>query len=259
MNTLNIISWPTVKYVLAAAIRDRLIIALLVMIALGTALSVFLGTAAYIEKYQFVLVFSAAGLRIFSVLGLVLFCVFFIRRSFDNKDVDYLLSRPVSRTGFIVSHALAFSLIAAVLAAACLLAVYLAAPITFGIGHVLWGISLMCELMIMVNAALFFSMVLPSASTSAMTVMGFYVLSRTIGILLGIVMSGLTTAPIMKGLAFLLKFISLIIPRLDLLTQTSWLIYGTENIGLGFILAQGLVFSALLITAALVDLVRRQF
>ncbi len=256
---MNIISWPVVRYVLSAAVRDRLIISLLVTIALGAALSVFMGTAAYIEKYQFVLVFSAGGLRILSVMGLVLFCVFFIRRSFDNKDVDYLLSRPVSRVSFIVSHAAAFSLIAVLLALASSIAVYMTAPITFGTGHIIWGISLMFELIIMANAALFFSMVLPSASTSAMAVFGLYILSRTIGILLGIVASGLTESPMMKGLGFVMKFISLIIPRLDLMAQTSWLLYGTGNIGLVFICAQGIIFSGLLITAALVDLVRRQF
>lgn len=256
---MNIISWPTMRYVLAAAVRDRLIISLLVIIALGAALSVFLGTAAYVEKYQFVLVFAAGGLRILSVLGLVLFCVFFVRRSFDNKDVDYLLSRPISRVSFIVSHAAAFSLIAVLLALASSIAVIMTAPITFGEGHVLWAVSLMFELIIMVNAALFFSMVLPSASTSALVVFGLYVLSRTIGILLGIVSSGLANSPLMAGLGAMMKFISLIIPRLDLMAQTSWLIYGTGNISLLFICAQGVIFSALLMTAALVDLVRRQF
>ncbi len=256
---MNIISWPTVRYVLSAAVRDRLIIALLIIIALGAALSTFLGTAAYIEKYQFVLVFAAGGLRILSVLGLVLFCVFFVRRSFDNKDVDYLLSRPISRVSFIVSHAAAFSLIAVLLALASSVAVIMTAPVTFGEGHVIWAVSLMFELIIMANAALFFSMVLPSASTSAMAVFGLYILSRTIGILLGIVMSGLAASPMMKGLAFVMKFISLIIPRLDLMAQTSWLLYGVGDISLAFICAQGIIFSALLMTAALVDLVRRQF
>lgn len=256
---MNIISWPTIKYVLAAAVRDRLIISLLVIIGLGAALSVFLGTAAYIEKYQFVLVFSAGSLRILSVLGLVLFCVFFIRRSFDNKDVDYLLSRPISRASFILSHAAAFSLIAILLALASSVAVCMTAPVTFGEGHVMWAISLMFELVIMANAALFFSMVLPSASTSAMVVFALYILSRIIGILLGIVSSGLAASPMMKGLAFTMKFISLIIPRLDLMAQTSWLLYGTGDITLIFICAQGIIFSALLVTAALVDLVRRQF
>lgn len=256
---MNIISIPTVRYVLAAAVRDRLIISLLVIIALGSALSVFLGTAAYVEKYQFILAFSAGGLRILCVLGLVMFCVFFIRRSFDNKDVDYLLSRPISRVSFIISHAAAFSLIAALLGFASLVAVYFAAPITFGQGHILWGISLVFELMIMANAALFFAMVLPSASTSAMVVFGLYILSRTIGILIGIVTSGLVASPMMKGAAATMQFISLIIPRLDLMAQTSWLLYGTGNIGLLFICAQGIIFSALLMTAALVDLVRRQF
>lgn len=256
---MNIISWPTVRYVLTAAVRDRLIITLLIIIALGAALSIFLGTAAYVEKSQFVLVFAAGALRMLSVLGLVLFCVFFIRRSFDNKDVDYLLSRPVSRVSFIVSHAFAFSVIAVLLALSSSIAVYMTSPMTFGEGHILWGVSLMFELMIMANAALFFSMVLPSASTSAMAVFGMYILSRTIGILIGIMASGLAASPLMKGAAATMKFISLIIPRLDLLSQTSWLLYGPGNVTLLFICAQGLIFSALLMTAALVDLVRRQF
>lgn len=256
---MTALSLPTIGYVLQAAVRDRLILSLLIVIGLGTALSVFLGSAAYIEKYQFVLVFTAGGLRILSVMGLVLFCVFFIRRSFDNKDVDYLLSRPISRTSFILSHAAAFSLIAAALGLASSLAVYMAAPVTFSEGHVLWAISLIFELMIMANAALFFSMVLTSASTSAMVVFALYILSRTIGILLGIISSGLAVSPMFKGMAFVMKFVSIIIPRLDLTSQTSWLVYGSGNIGLGFICAQGLIFSGLLVTAALVDLVRRQF
>ncbi|MFN3827217.1 MAG: hypothetical protein ACK4NR_06285 [Micavibrio sp.] len=256
---MSFISYPTVKYVLQAAVRDKLILSLLLVIALGTALSVFLGSAAYVEKYQFILVFTASGLRIFTTMGLVLFCVFFIRRSFDNRDVDYLLSRPISRVGFIVSHALAFSVMAVLLGAACTIALYFSAPITFGSGHMVWGLSLIFELMIMANAALFFSMVLPSASSSSMIVFALYVLGRTIGILLGIVQSGLAASPMMKGLSFVMEFVSLIIPRLDLMVQTNWLLYGVKDISLTFIVAQGIVFSALLVTAAIVDLVRRQF
>lgn len=256
---MNILSLPTVKYVFVAAVRDRLILSLLAIVAVGTALSVFLGSAAFVEQNAFVLVFSSGALRILSVLGLVLFCVFFIRRSFDNKDVDYLLSRPISRVSFIVSHSAALSLIAIVVAVFCSAAVFLTAPQNIGEGHFLWGLSLMFELIIMVNAALFFSMVLPSASTSAMVVLGLYVLSRIIGILLGIVSSGLIATPMMKGAAFVMKFVSLIIPRLDLFAQTSWLLYGPDKVTILFILAQGIIFSALLVTAALVDLVRRQF
>ena len=256
---MSILSWPTTRYVLAAAVRDRLILSMLIVMALGGALAVFMGTAAYIEKYQFVLVFSAAGIRILTVLGLVLFCVFFIRRSFDNKDVDYLLSRPISRVSFILSHALAFSLIAALLAVAAQVTVYFSAPITFGPQQLIWTLSLFFELMIMANAALFFAMVLPSASTSAMVVFGLYILSRTIGILLGIIASGLTNTPMMKGLSFVMEFVSIIIPRLDLMTQTNWLLYGVEDISVLFICAQGLIFSGLLVTSAMVDLVRRQF
>jgi hypothetical protein len=52
----------------------------------------------------------------------------------------------------------------------------------------------------------------------------------------------------------------MIIPRLDLMTQTSWILYGTNN---GneyiFILEQAFVFLFMVLLAALIDLRRRQF
>ena len=51
----------------------------------------------------------------------------------------------------------------------------------------------------------------------------------------------------------------LILPRLDLLTQTSWLIYGAEDIGLSFILMQGFFYTGVVLSAALLDMRYRQF
>jgi len=102
-------SWPLVTYVLMAALRDRLIVSLIVLVAVGTSLSVFIGSSAILEKDQFALVFAAAGLRFAGVAGLVLFTVFYVRRAFDTKDIEFLLARPVSRFSFLFSHAVAFS------------------------------------------------------------------------------------------------------------------------------------------------------
>ena len=58
-----------------------------------------------------------------------------------------------------------------------------------------------------------------------------------------------------------MNIVSMVVPRIDLMTQTSWLIYpdAPNEIGYAFVLIQGVVYCALLITAALVDLRRRQF
>jgi len=255
------ISLPIVKYVLTAALRDRLVLSLVLLVVLGASVSIFLGSAAVTESDQFTLVFAAGGLRIAAVLGLVLFIAFHIRRSFETKDVDYLLTRPISRVSFILSHALAVSLIAllfAVLISAALLAIGFKHA---GPGYALWCTSLLVELVIIANASLFFAMVLPSAASSALAVFALYILSRLIGQLLGIVEVGGLEIPGFALLSVVMQVVSVIIPRLDLMGQTSWLIYGTttESVGYVFIILQGLVYSALLITASLVDLIRKQF
>lgn len=251
-------SYPLVKYVLMGAVRDKLIVTLLVLLLLGCSLSFFLGSAAVIEKDRFALVFAAGGLRLAGVLGLVLFVVFFVRRSFDGKDVEFLLSRPISRTAFLYSYALAFSLIALALSAAIGLCVYAAGPHLFGPGHVLWIASIAVENIIMVNTALFFAMYMSSATSAAMSTLAFYVLARMMGQLLGIVDSSLVvdTGP----MAMAVQFVSVVTPRLDLMAQTSWLIYGVgEGVGIGFVAVQGVLFCLLVTLAALLDLMKRQF
>jgi ABC-type transport system involved in multi-copper enzyme maturation permease subunit len=253
------VSLPLVKYVLMAALRDRLVLSMMLLIVVGAAVSLFLGSAAMIEDDQFSLVYAAGGLRFAGVAGLVLFAVFFLRRSFDNKDVDFLLSRPISRTAFILSHALAFSLIAAAMAVAVVIALVLVSPGGVGAGHLRWGVSILLEFIIVVNAALFFSMVLTSAAGGVLSVFGLYVLARLMGQLLSIAATGgnLLGLP-MHGV---MNIIAMVTPRLDLMAQTSWLVYPDDPVmfGYGFMIAQGVFYTALLIVAALIDLRRRQF
>lgn len=254
------LSIPLIKYVLMAALRDRLVLSLMVLVVVGAALSLSLGSAALIEYDQFSLVFAAGGLRFAGVVGLVLFVVFYMRRSFDNKDVEFLLSRPIGRGAFIVSHAVAFSVLAAALALAVVLALVMMAPLAVGSGHMLWGFSIAVEFILIANAALFFSMVLTSASGAALAVFGLYVLARLMGQLLGIaaVGGGILGVPVLRvGM----DMVSMVIPRFDLLAQTSWLIYPDvpASVGYGFIAMQGVLYGALLVVAAVIDLRRRQF
>jgi hypothetical protein len=254
------ISLPLVRYVLMAALRDRLLLSLILLALVGAALSIFLGSSALIEYEQFGMVFAAGGLRFAGVAGLVLFIAFHMRRSFDSKDVEFLLSRPIGRNAFIFSHAFAFSILAGVVAAAVSLAVMAVNPGGIGTGHFLWIFSIVIEFIIMANAALFFSMVVTSAAGSALAVFGLYVLARLMGQLIGIASIGLGgfALPFLQST---MNIIAMVVPRLDLMGQTSWLVYpdSAGDVGFGFMLVQGVLYSALLICAALVDLRRRQF
>ena len=253
-------SLPLIKYVLKAALRDKLIAALVTVMIVGASLSVFTGSAAVTEKDYFSLVFAGGSLRLVGCLGLVLFVVFFIRRSFDTRDIEYLLSRPLGRVKFLLSYAASFSLLAIFTGLVQGISLYIIAPHMFGSGHALWIASIVVENILMVNVALFFSMVISSAATASMAAFGFYILARMMGEVLGIIDQGdhlVHSFPILKNV---MEVISVLMPRLDLLGQTSWLVYGAgDDIGFGFIFLQGAVFTVLIILASLIDLVRRQF
>lgn len=272
-------SRPLVQFVLIAALRDKLVITFLAMIGVGAALAVFLGSASVTEQESFALVFGAAGLRFLGVLGIILFCCFYMRRCFETKEVEFLLSRPISRMNFLFSHAAAFSVFATAVALAVVLAVSLIARPPFE-GLAVWTESLVVEYVIMAATALFFSLTLSSAAGSALAVMGFYILARLIGMLLGIAALP-PESMIFNILNKTMEVISIIVPRLDLMGQTSWLLYGAngaagidfdlharlsyghflvETLTLpGFIAVQGVVFFTLVMAASAFDFSRRQF
>lgn len=272
------VSRPLIGFILTAALRDKLVMTLMLMILLGAGVSIFLGSSGMTEQESFSVVFGAGGLRFLGVLGIVLFVCFYMRRAFDTKEVEFLLSRPISRMTFLLSHALAFKIIALAVTAAVSIAVFfMGKPNVEGL--LVWVLSIGIENIIMATAALFFSMVLSSASGAALATLGFYVLCRLIGMLLGIAAQPPDNI-VFALLNNLMDLISVIVPRLDIMGQTSWLVYGVEGAGgvalgdkasayavalvdilgvSGFILAQGAVFIALLLSAAAFDFARREF
>lgn len=250
-----------ISYVFKAALRDRLIVAVFLTMIVGVSLSIFLGSSAAFEKNQFAVVFAAGSLRVASMMSLVLFCVFYVRRSFDGKDVEFILSKSISRTSYIVSHVCALSVLALGVSFMCGLCVYSLAPQSFSSGHLLWLSSITVENIIMVNVSLFFAMILRSAVSACLITFGFYVLGRMIGQILGIIDAAPKGFVLQDGLGVIMQAVSIVIPRLDLMGQTSWLLYGAEagSVGYGYIFIQAIVFLFLIIVASIFDLLRQKF
>jgi len=251
--------WPLFRYILMAARRDRFFIAVVGFLIVTICLSVFFGSSAVTEQDHFARTFAAFGFRIFGVVSLTLFIVSYIRRSFDNRDIDYLLSRPISRIQFVLSHATGFSCLA--LIAALILGGTTVALETGNLhqGVFLWWVSIAVEFIIMANVAMFFSFVIGSTTACMGAVFGFYLLSRLIGEILGILQKGASSS-LMTLLSKFMELISIFIPRLDLMGQTKWILYGMPTeISFGFVIAQGFVFLFLIILGTVIDLHRRQF
>ncbi len=251
--------WPLFRYILMAAARDRFFFSVAGILVIVIALSVFFGSSVLNEQDQFARSFAAFGFRMFGVVALVLFVVSFIRRCFEGRDIEYLLSRPIGRVPFIVTHALAFTCLA-------LLAALLLGGATVALetgswhdGIFLWWASIGTEFIIMANVAMFFAFVMNSSMACIMVVFLFYLLSRLMGDILGILHRGALDG-VLGFLSKIMEVISVFVPRLDLMGQTKWILYGAPtDISFVFLIGQAAVFVAVVVCATTLDMYKRQF
>ncbi len=251
--------WLLVKYILTAAFKDKILLSFLIVIGVGVSLSIFLGSSSVTEKDQASIVFTASMLRFSGIITLTLFAVFYIRKAFDTRDVEFMLARPITRSQYLAGYYLAFFFLAVIVTFLMSLTLFLMPEAGNIAGILLWSASLLVELMIMVSVAIFFSFVISSAVSAALITFAFYALSRMIGGILGVVQNN-TSESAMILMERIMLIISVFIPRLDLLGQGSWLIYDQNtSVGWPFILGQGIVFIGLVFFAALIDFRRKQF
>lgn len=250
-----------IRYVLLTALRDWLFLGLIIGVVVASWISRVLGSTALVEMLEMGLSFSAASARVIVMLGLVVFVCFHIRHAFDSKEIDVFLSRPIRRSSLVLSYWLGFTFVGLllVLPTAFILAW---GGILNTEGFWVWTFSLFLETCLVVAIALFAAFTLRSAVTSVLVSMGFYVLSRMMGFFMVTTKSAFLFQTIWLNelLNFIIKAISIVIPRLDFYSNSDWLLYGikSQEIILQFGI-QTLVFVPVLLLATMIDFKRRQF
>jgi hypothetical protein len=247
--------WATVRLVALTALRNRLFAGLLAALICATAIAVFLGGTALIEQAQAVVVFAAGAGRVVLVIGLVVFVAFHVQSMIETREVESILARALTRGRFVIGYWLGFALVTCVFVAGLAAALWFFAPAASGLP--MWALSLLLECLIIVAVAIFAGLMLERATSCVIFSLGFYALSRLMGLFLGIrdFMAG---ARDVRPSDYVLDALALIIPRLDLFAQTEWLVYG-QGAPLLLPYAQGAVFLGLVLAASTFDLTRRQF
>ena len=250
---------PIARYTLLEALRNRLLWLSLILVAAGLVFTQFLQQVAITESNQIQAALLAALLRVGAVFMLAAFVVTSMVREFNDKVMELVLSRPLRRSSYFLGKFAGYAAVALALAMIFSLPLALFAP---AVRVALWSFSLACELLLVAAFALFCVLTLTQVMSALAAVAGFYLLSRSISAL-----QIMAANPLSEGISlgqqtvnFIMNTIAFLLPGLDRMTQTSWLIYhpptSAEFMQLS---AQTVVYVLLLCGAALFDLQRKNF
>lgn len=247
------------RYTLLEALRNRLLWLALILVAAGLAFTQFLQQVAITESSQIQAALLAALLRVGAVFMLASFVVTSMVREFNDKVMELVLSRPLRRSSYFLGKLAGYAAVALALALLFSLPLALFAPAA---RVALWSLSLACELLLVAAFALFCVLTLTQVTSALAAVAGFYLLARSIGAL-----QIMAANPLSSGLSFgqqtvnvIVDAIAFLLPGLDRMTQTGWLIYAAPTAAeMLQLLAQTAVYALLLCGAALFDLQRKNF
>jgi hypothetical protein len=254
------------SYTVLAARRDLFyastIITLLIVMVLGSVL----GQTFVVEQNTTAVVYICAVARFLMVLFATIFTSFHLKRAIDNKEVELFLVR-LTPTNLLLKFYFALALVYLVLLMGVGLMFFACKLIGLhsfnSLGLALWLVSLFVETLIVESVALYVVLMRQSAVLAVIITLVFYFLARILGFLL-ILVNNSNSAAAPLGLDGVcqkaLGLIALVLPRLDLVSQTAWVIYGVNDlVSYLWIVIYGVIFICLILSMACYDFNKRQF
>jgi len=224
----------------------------------AVSLAAFLSEVAITESRSLQLSVLAAVLRASAVFLVAAQVASSTLREINDKGLELMLSLPLGRSthylGRLAGHSAGAVALAALFAAALL-------PWAPPGAVALWGLSLACEAALVAAAALFFAMTLAQLVPAIAATAGLYLLARSIAAIQAIAAGPLAQDSTLNRLAGLaLDGVALLLPRLDAVTRTEWLLYELPSAGVYALALGGLaLYGVLLAAAGLFDFHRRNF
>jgi ABC-type transport system involved in multi-copper enzyme maturation permease subunit len=249
------------KYILRNGLRDRLYLGLFIAMAICFALSIFLGSTMLVEQNQTSIAYFAGSCRTLLSCGIILFVCITINRAFEHKEIEFILSKAISRENFILGYLLGF-FVATFIILAPITIIAIAVFKIINLGILYWFLTTLAECLIVICFALLSSLILKNSFSAILASIAFYAISRLMGVfVLAIDLPQHLNQLSLGNLAMALKLLSVMFPRLDLYSQSSWLVYqdSINSQELLIILLQSIIYLPLLIFMSFHDFKKKQF
>jgi ABC-type Na+ efflux pump permease subunit len=246
-----------VRITLLEAVGNRLLWLSVAVIVAAFGLAQFLNQVAITETREIQIALLAAPLRVAAVFILAVFVITSMVRESSDKVTELLLSLPAPRSHYFFGKFAGYAAVAAILALLCALPLV---PFAKPLGLALWTASLVCELLIVAAMSLFCVLSLAQVVPTFAAVAGFYLLSRSMT-----AMQTIASAPLVEPtftdrmVSGIVDLIALVLPSLDTMTQTGWLLGGAFGNAFVAVLGQTAIYLILICSAGLFDLYRKNF
>lgn len=245
------------KLTLLEAVGNRLLWLAVAVIVVAFGLAQFLSQVAITETRETQIALLAAPLRVAAAFIVAVFVITSMVRESNDKVTELLLSLPAPRSAYFFGKFTGYAAVAAILALVCALPLV---PFARPLGLALWTASLVCELLIVTAMSLFCVLSLAHVVTASAAVAGFYLLSRSMAAMQ--IIAGASpheqnfTDQIVSAVVAL---IALLLPSIDSMTQTTWLLGGAPGKVVAAVFGQTAIYLVLICSAALFDLYRKNF
>lgn len=225
-------------------------------IAAALVLAAFLSSVALTEGRELRVAVIAALLRACAVFLVAAHVAASVQREIDDKGLEQMLSLPLPRAVQYLGRLAGFA------ACGALLAVVFAVPLapwTAPGPLLVWTVSLALECGLVAATALFFSMGLAQVVGAISATLALYVLGRAMAAIQAIAAGPLGDESLAGRLAaHLADALAFVLPRLELVTRTDWLLYGLpQDADWAWALAGLLAYAVLVGAAGLFDFYRR--
>jgi Cu-processing system permease protein len=247
------------KFTIIESLRNRLLWLSLLVVAISFGLVEFIGDLAITEHRVTQVAILAAYLRLSAVVIVTLFVVSSTVRELQDKTLEMILAMPIRRSSYYLGKLCGFIQVAFIIAAifSSLVLLY-AAPFQV----LIWGLSLFCELVLVVALGLVMLFTFNQIPAALTSVFVFYAAARTATSIYlmskyPIISHTTISQKFMDGFVEILTWL---LPDLHRFTQTDWLAYNTANWNLLLpVVIQTLIYLLLLSSVALFDFYRKNF
>ncbi len=247
------------KFTTIEAMRNRLVLLLLVIIALSFALIEFVGDLAITEHRVTQLALLAAFLRLCGVVLVALYVVSSALRELQDKTLEMILAMAIHRSQYYFGKLLGYLLLAVLISLVFGSLLLLYAPFQ---SVLIWSASLFFELMIVAALSLVMLFSFKQAPVALAGVLMIYTAARVTTSLYLMAKNPVVpqTGAAQQFMRGFIEILSWLLPDLHRFTQTSWLTSAVHDWALLLpVIGQTLIYVGLLSGVALFDFYRKNF